>query len=122
MRNRMPGIERLSNEEKQSVKIVAIQSGTVRGSIDLNVYPDAYPQIQIGDVTYTSELLDEDRTFEIRGVPAGKHEVLISGNRRPLKIPGREYDGAFTTSIIKRVPVIVRPGKVARADVDGDRK
>ena len=101
--------------------IVATQSGTVRGSIDMRANPYASPQIQVGEVSYVGKTLNDGKLFEIRGVPAGEHEVLISGDPKPFKIPGREDDGAFTTSIIKRIPVVVSPGKVSRADVNGDQ-
>ena len=121
VRARKPGIEKLTRAERQSLTIRADQSGTVRGSIDVEASRYASPQIQIGDVTYDGEILDGGKTFEIRGVPPGEYEVLISGDPQPLKIPGQEDNGAFTTSIIKRIPVVVKAGEVARADADGDR-
>ena len=112
------GIEELSKAEQQSLIIAAVQSGTVRGSIDMRANPYASPQIRIGDVRYTAEIIDDRQAFEIRGVPAGKHEVLISGDPKPLKIPGQEHDGAFTTSIIKRIPVVVKVGEIVRVDAN----
>ena len=120
VRSRKPGIESLSKTDQQSLTISAAQSGTVRGSIDIKANRYASPRIRVGDVRYNSEILEDGKLFEIRGVPAGKHEVLISGNPKPLKIPGREDDGSFTTSIIKRIPVVVRAGEISRADVDSD--
>ena len=121
VRTRRPHIEGLSETRQQSVTIVATQSGTVRGSIDMRANPYARPRIQVGEVRYGGKILNEGKLFEIRGVPAGEHEVLISGDPKPLKIPGREDDVAFTTSIIKRIPVVVSPGKVSRADAIDDR-
>ena len=118
VRARKLGIEKLSKAEQQSLTIAAVQSGTVRGSIDMRANPYASPQIRIGDVRYTAEIIDDRQAFEIRGVPAGKHEVLISGDPKPLKIPGQEHDGAFTTSIIKRIPVVVKVGEIVRVDAN----
>jgi len=121
VRFRRPGIEKLSAKEQQSITIKAQQSGTVKGSIDMKANRYASPTIKVGDVRYVGEIIDDGLTYVIKGVPPGKHEVLISGNPKPLKIPGREDDGAFTTEIIKRIPVTVRSGKIARADAAGDR-
>ena len=120
-RARKPGIAKLSAKEQRSLSIRAKQSGTVRGSIDLKENRYASPCIKFDGVTYESEILDNGKTYQIIGVPPGKHEVLISGDRQPLKIPGRADDGAFTTRVIKRIPVEVKAGEVCRADAAGDR-
>ena len=118
-RGRRSQLETLSAKDQRSLTIVAVQSGTVRGAVDIRTNRYAGPCIRVGGITYDSEIIDDGKTYEIKGVPPGEYEVRISGNPQPSTIPGYEDTGGFTTSVIERIPVIVRSGEVARADSKG---
>ncbi len=118
VRSRHPQIENLSSTEQQSLTIIAPRCGTVRGALDWKANPGASPTIVVGEERFynLNSVRDDPMAYEIAGVPLGKHEVLIYGNPKPVKIPSSDQEH-FMTSIIKRIPVEVRPGEVARADV-----
>ena len=118
-RGRRSQLETLSAKDQQSLTIAAVQSGTVRGAVNIRANRYASPSIRVGRISYDSTILNDGKTYEIKGVPPGEYEVCISGNRQPSTIPGYEDTGGFTTSVIERIPVTVKSGEVSRADSKG---
>jgi protocatechuate 3,4-dioxygenase beta subunit len=114
---RLEQIERLTDEERSKIAIVAVEPGVIRGKIDRKTMPDVSSITLTGadsGVAFDYRIVDLSSnvaSYELRNIPPGKYKLEVNGEKT------RTSESGFRNTVLQRHSIDVRSGETVILDI-----
>ena len=114
---RLEQIERLPDDERGKITIVAVTPGTIRGKIDRQAMPDV-SSIELTGAEWgaafdyrIADLSSNETSYELRNIPPGKYKLEVNGEKT------RTSESGFRNNVLQRHSIEVRAGETETLNV-----
>lgn len=110
---RVDHLEQRPDKERANLVLTAEAPAQVRGTLDVNAFPEASEiQLSGNGRYYRATLAADKKTFTIKDVAPGSYEVQVYGKPRRI-----DDSGGFTTTVVCRRPIVLQAGQNSQVDL-----